>query len=206
MCLDRVLADAQAFPDLEMASFFGSSVPPPQQNPDLLELTRGKAATVIGHANAAAVLLKGLPTSYHRDLQQDKVHLFDAADIVEEALQVIGLAVEGMKLDTVKTKNSLRDGFMMATELAEYFVSLGTPFRTAHNLVGKLVKQCVESDCQLEDLPLELIQEFVPGCGPEVYGKLVPEVVLNRTAPGSTGLASITEQLDWWKKRLGEEF
>lgn len=183
----------------------GSSMMPQKKNPDLLELTRGKAATVIGHSTAAAVLMKGLPTSYHRDLQQDKIHLFESADIVEEALQVIGLAVEGLKLDTVKAKNSLRDGFMMSTELAEYFVSLGLPFRSAHNLVGKLVKHCVESDCRLEDLPLQLIQEHVPGCGPEVYEKLVPDVVLNRTGQGSTGLASIKQQLDWWKKRLGGE-
>ncbi len=108
-----------------------------------------------------------------------------------------------MKLDTAKTKDSLRDGFMMATELAEYFVSLGIPFRKAHNLVGKLVKLCVDSDCRLEDLPLQAIQDIVPGCGPQVYGKLLPEVVLKRTSAGSTGLASIQRQLDWWKKRLG---
>ena len=183
----------------------GSSMMPQKKNPDLLELTRGKAATVIGHANAVAVLLKGLPTSYHRDLQQDKIHLFETSEIVEDALQVIGLAVEGIKLDTVKTRDSLRDGFMMATELAEYFVSIGIPFRKAHNLVGTLVRHCVESDCRLEDMPLELIQEHVPGCGPEVYEKLVPEVVLKRTGAGSTGLASIKQQLDWWDKRLGRE-
>ena len=183
----------------------GSSMMPQKKNPDLLELTRGKAATVIGHANAAAVLLKGLPTSYHRDLQQDKVHLFEAAEIVEDALQVIRLAVAGMKLDTLKTRDSLRDGFMMATELAEYFVTLGVPFRKAHNLVGKLVKHCVESGCRLEDLPLQLIREYVPDCGPEVFEKLVPEVVLERTASGSTGRSSIRKQLDWWEKRLGAE-
>ena len=181
----------------------GSSMMPQKKNPDLLELTRGKAASVIGHANAMAVLLKGLPTSYHRDLQQDKVHLFEAADIVEDALQVIGLAVEGMKLDTAKTKDSLLDGFMMATELAEYFVSLGIPFRKAHNLVGKLVKRCVDSDCRLEELPLTVFQDIVPGCGPEVYGKLLPEAVLARTGAGSTGLTSIKRQLEWWEKRLG---
>lgn len=183
----------------------GSSMMPQKKNPDLLELTRGKAATVIGHANAAAVLLKGLPTSYHRDLQQDKVHLFEAAEIVEEALQVIRLAVTGMELDTLKTRDSLRDGFMMATELAEYFVTLGIPFRKAHNLVGKMVKHCVESGCRLEDLPLQFIREHVPGCGPEVFEKLVPEVVLERTEAGSTGRSSIRRQLDWWGKRLGAE-
>lgn len=180
----------------------GSSMMPQKKNPDLLELTRGKAATVIGHANAVAVLLKGLPTSYHRDLQQDKVHLFDAAEIVEEALQVIELAVKGMELDTEKTRLSLREGFMMATELAEYFVSLGIPFRRAHNIVGKLVKDCSESGCGLEDLTLEAIREHAPECGPEVYGKLNPEVVLERKATGSTGLDAVKYQLLKWEKRL----
>ena len=182
----------------------GSSMMPQKKNPDLLELTRGKAATVIGHASAAAVLLKGLPTSYHRDLQQDKAHLFEAAEIVEEALQVMAVAAEGMKPDTAATRNSLEDGFMMATELAEYFVSLGIPFRRAHNLVGKLVKHCAANDCRLEDLPLEVIQEQVPECGNDVYSRLVPEIVLERTAPGSTGLESISKQLDCWRMRLDE--
>jgi len=182
----------------------GSSMMPQKKNPDLLELTRGKAATVIGHANAAAVLLKGLPTSYHRDLQQDKVHLFDTVQIVAESLQVMTLAAEGLQIDTGRARKALENGFMMATELAEYFVSIGIPFRRAHNLTGQLVKYALENSIPLEGLPLEVIQDLVPQCGREVFQKLSPEVVLERSAPGSTGLESIRSQLKEWKKRLDE--
>jgi len=182
----------------------GSSMMPQKKNPDLLELTRGKAATVIGHANAAAVLLKGLPTSYHRDLQQDKVHLFDTVQTVGESLQVMTLAAEGLQLDTGRARKALENGFMMATELAEYFVSIGIPFRRAHNLTGQLVKYALENSIPLEGLPLEVIQDLVPQCGREVFQKLSPEVVLERSAPGSTGLESIRSQLKEWKKRLDE--
>lgn len=182
----------------------GSSMMPQKKNPDLLELTRGKAATVIGHASAAAVLLKGLPTSYHRDLQQDKIHLFDVDEIVEDSLRVMILAAEGLQLDTARARKALERGFMMATELAEYFVSIGIPFRRAHNLTGQLVRHALEHSISLEEIPLEVIRKLVPECGPEVSRRLTPEVVLERSAPGSTGLHSIRNQLEEWKKRLDE--
>ena len=93
---------------------------------------------------------------------------------------------------------------MMATELAEYFVSLGIPFRRAHKVVGKLVRFCGEKGLKLEELPLEVIREHLPECGPEVSSRLRPEVVLERTEPGSTGRASIRNQLECWKKRLAD--
>lgn len=180
----------------------GSSMMPQKKNPDLLEITRGKAATVIGHANAAAVLLKGLPTSYHRDLQQDKVHLFESAEIVADALQVMTLAAKGLEPVQDRISNSLRQGFLMATELAEYFVSLGIPFREAHNLVARLVGDCLARDCGLEALPLEVFRREVPSCGEEVYSRLNPESVLKRKGSGSTGLESIKAQLESWRERL----
>jgi len=192
-----------AWVELPDALCTGSSMMPQKKNPDVLELVRGKCASVLGHASAMAVLIKGLPTSYHRDLQQDKQHLFDAVDIVTETLEVIPLVVEGFRVDQTRTKEALKQGFLMATDLAEYLAAHGTPFRQAHEIVGKLVANCLEGKITFEELPLEKIQEFVPGCGPEVCEVLKLESALKRRwHKGSAGLVSLEGQIEAWKQRI----
>ena len=179
----------------------GSSMMPQKKNPDVLELLRGKTASVLGHATALASLLKGLPSSYHRDLQQDKEHLFPVVDTVTESLEVVPLVVRGFTVRTEKTESALQDGFLMATDLAEYMLTKGVPFRTSHENVGKLVAYCMEEGLTLEQLPLEKIREFVPQCGPEVSQLLRPaSAVERRRHKGSSGLVSVERQLADWKE------
>ncbi len=179
----------------------GSSMMPQKKNPDVLELTRGKTASVLGHASALAVLLKGLPTSYHRDLQQDKAHLFSAVDEVGGTLEVIPLVISGFQVNQERIQDALQQGFLMATDLAEYLVTRGIPFRAAHETVGKLVAYCLEKELALEELPLKKLQELVPECGPEVSEVLKPESFLRRRwHKGSSGRVSIEQQIVHWKE------
>lgn len=178
----------------------GSSMMPQKKNPDLLELTRGKSASVIGHSQALTVLVKGLPTSYHRDLQQDKEHLFAIGDIVADALKVLQVFLDGFEVRLDRSSGALANGFLMATELAEYLVSRGVPFRTAHRRVGELVAHCVAEGAVLQDLPLEEILRLVPEADRDVVSVLDPGSVLSRrTHRGSTGLAAIERQIGDWR-------
>ncbi|GAB4243238.1 MAG: argininosuccinate lyase [Acidobacteriota bacterium] len=188
--------------DLPDALCTGSSMMPQKKNPDLLELMRGKAAGVIGHEQAVTVLLKGLPTSYHRDLQQDKEHLFAAADVVEDSLQVLELLLAGFQVRRDRVERALGEGFLMATELAEYLVNRGVPFRRAHHLVGRLVRWCEEQGKRLEDLQDAEIRELIPEAGADVTEVLRPEHVLERRVPGSTGRESVRQQLAEWRRWL----
>ncbi len=178
---------------------------PQKKNLDVLELARGKTASVLGHATAVACLIKGLPTSYHRDLQQDKEHLFGTIDAVIGTLEVIPLVVSGFQVNQEQVQNALKKGFLMATDLAEYLVTRGTPFRMAHETVGKLVAYCLEEGLTLEQLPLEKLQELAPECGPEVSEVLKLESFLRRRwHKGSSGLVSIEQQIAHWRERIGD--
>jgi argininosuccinate lyase len=180
----------------------GSSMMPQKKNPDLLELIRGKAASVIGHSQALAVLVKGLPTSYHRDLQQDKEHLFASVDIVTDSLEILGLLFEGFRVREERIAEALRGGFLMATELAEHLVERGVPFRRAHRLVGELVKCCGEKGIGLENLTFEEIRARIPECGENVGALLRPEAALARRHKGSTGLSPVRDQIARWRRWL----
>lgn len=181
----------------------GSSMMPQKKNPDLLELARGKTASVLGHTSAITSLLKGLPTSYHRDLQQDKEHLFSAVDTVEDTLEIIPLVVAHFKVNKERVKQALRQGFLMATDLAEYLVTRDVPFREAHQRVGKLVAYCLDQGLTLDQVPLEKLQKFAPECGPEVSEVLRFESFQKRRwHKGSPGLVSIEEQISRWKKKI----
>ena len=177
----------------------GSSMMPQKKNPDILELVRGKTASVLGHANGMAILIKGLPTSYHRDLQQDKEHLFGCVDVVTETLDILPRVMEGFEVNKEKTKQALQEGFLMATDIAEHLVSQGIPFRIAHEKVGILVSYCSENGVNLDQLSLETIREFLPEVDSEICERLKPESVLEkRQHKGSTGLNSLEQQLDYW--------
>lgn len=183
----------------------GSSMMPQKKNPDVLELMRGKTASVLGHLNSLMILLKGLPSSYQRDLQQDKVHLFDAVDIVDDSLEIMPLLLKGFSLNGRRSEEALDAGFLMATELAEYLVAQGVPFRTAHHQTGALVGHCVQKGVQLNQLPLEEIQQFAPACDEKVMAILEPEgAIRSRTYKGSTGLESIKAQIACWKVWVSE--
>ncbi len=183
----------------------GSSMMPQKKNPDLLELMRGKTASVLGHCTAVAALLKGLPTSYHRDLQQDKEHLFAVCDIVADSLEVARVLFDGVQIRSDRSRAALDRGFLMATELAEYLVGRGVPFRVAHRKVGELVRHCVDAGIELHEAPDEDVRRLVPEAGEDLRQVLQPEAALERrTHRGSTGRRAVLQQLENWQRWVSE--
>ena len=179
----------------------GSSMMPQKKNPDVLELARGKTASVLGHTAAIGSLIKGIPTSYHRDLQQDKEHLFAVVDLVDETLGILPVVVMRFSVNKERTQQALQEGFLMATDLAEYLVAREVPFRVAHEQVGKLVSHCLDRGVTMDELSLETIQEFVPQVGPEVREVLKPESLLyRRWHKGSSGLVAVEQQINRWNE------
>lgn len=184
----------------------GSSMMPQKKNPDILELMRGKTASVLGHTHALAVLLKGLPTSYHRDLQQDKEHLFAVSDTVSASLELLPVLLSGFQVRSQRVEKALQEGFLMATDLAEYLVRRGVPFREAHRQVGSLVAHCVRENCFLHELSLKTLRRHAPACQEDVLAVLQPSSVLqSRRHRGATGVVPVEEQITFWKGWIDRE-
>jgi argininosuccinate lyase len=188
----------------------GSSMMPQKQNPDMLELIRGKTGLVYGSLMALLTMCKGLPIGYNRDLQEDKRHVFAAYDAVCDCLDMAARIVRTTKFNEDRIKQGLDKGFLDATSLAEYLVTRGVPFRTAHQVVGKLVQRC--RDKGYEKLALLKLDDFnaacpAPGGKPivekDVYDWLGPQNVVKRyQTAGNAGLSGFQEQLKAWKERL----
>ena len=181
----------------------GSSIMPQKINPDVLELTRGKTARVVGSLQTLLMLTKGLPLAYNRDLQEDKPPLFDAVDTVESCLEVAAPLVEGARLKLDSIVGRLDRGFLDATTLMEYLIKRGLPQRTAHHLIGGLVKLATEKSVTLSQLPIEDFQSFDSSLDESVYDVLgVDKAVQAFQSVGSTAPAMVASQVDLWKKRL----
>jgi argininosuccinate lyase len=193
------------FLDLPDAFCTGSSIMPHKKNPDVLELTRGKSAKVVGCLTQVLVLLKGLPLAYNRDLQEDKTALFDAFDTVSGMLAVAAPLVREMKLKRDVIASRLEDGFLDATTLMEAFVAAGVPMRTAHEAVGTLVRQCEQKKCRLADLPPAEFEKYCSGIGPKLKDVLgVENAVKAFKSSGSTAPSEVEKQLTFWKSVLAE--
>ncbi|MFW5682604.1 MAG: argininosuccinate lyase [Phycisphaeraceae bacterium] len=192
----------------------GSSMMPQKQNPDMLELVRGKCGGVYGNLVALLTILKGLPIGYNRDLQEDKKHVFEAYDTVCDCLDMAAHIVATTTFNEEKIEAGLDRGYLDATSLAEYLVTRGVAFRTAHQIVGALVRKCENTGrFKLEQLTLDEINEAVtaargerPGeqaVDKDVYDWLGPANVVKRyQTAGNAGLTGFEEQLKQWKQRL----
>jgi argininosuccinate lyase len=182
----------------------GSSIMPQKRNPDAAELVRGKTGRVIGALMALLTLMKGLPLTYAKDMQEDKQQIFDAADTMELSLA----AMTGMIADLTPVPERMAAaagvGYATATDLADWLVrTLGIPFREAHHLTGRLVAEAERRKCGLEDLPLEAMQAVEPRIAKAVYGVLgVENSVRSRTSFGGTAPERVAEQVAWWRARL----
>ena len=182
----------------------GSSAMPQKKNPDLLELTRGKAGRVIGNATALLVMVKGLPLAYNKDLQETQEPLFDATETV---LSLVPLATGWMKaveFDHDRMQNAAQTGFMNAWAAATYLVQRGVAFRLAHEQVGKAVQLCLEKGCQFQDLPLEELKKLNTAFDQDFYSCLHLEAVLAiHDVPGGTAPARVRQALTDAKQRIG---
>lgn len=194
------------FLELPQAFCTGSSIMPQKVNPDVLELIRGKTARVVGNLQALLVLIKGLPLAYNRDLQEDKERLFDSSDTVSASLELAAGLVAGAKLKRGAIAERLDHGHLDATTLMEHLIGRGIPQRTAHGLVGRLVRKALESNLRLADLPLSDFQEVDPQLDGRVYEVLGAEnAVRAMRSYGSTAPEQVRRQIDSWKERLEAE-
>jgi argininosuccinate lyase len=175
----------------------GSSIMPQKKNPDSMELVRGKSGRVIGDLNTLLVLVKGLPLTYNRDLQEDKEPLFDAFDTVLNSLDIARGVIESVNFHTEKMKASANGGFSTATDIADYLVRKGVPFREAHEVVGEVVNYCEGKGKNLDDLIYAEWQGLDPRFGDDVLEAATVEAsVAARTSYGGTAPIRVKEQLE----------
>ena len=204
-----VIWSTTEFNFLELPDAFctGSSIMPHKKNPDTLELTRGKVGRVIGCLQQLLVLLKGLPLAYNRDLQEDKSALFDAFDTIAGCLSVAAPLVQETKLRREVIASRIEDGFLDATTLMERLIAEGVPMRSAHELVGKLVRACEERRCRLCDLPEPQMQELLGDASVSASTLWASLGAANSIQAflsyGSTAPAEVRKQLQEWQARLG---
>lgn len=189
--------DEAKFITLSDAFSTGSSIMPQKKNPDMAELIRGKVGRTTGHLMSMLVTLKGLPLAYNKDLQEDKEGLFDSARTIKGSLRIFEGMLNTLTVNTNRLNETVHQDFSNATELADYLVDKNVPFRTAHEIVGKIVFECIQQGIYLLDVPFEHYQELNDKIEEDVYDYLKPENCLNRRKSyGSTGQDAVRHQLN----------
>ncbi len=194
LCEELILWSTPEFSFIDFPEKYssGSSIMPQKKNPDSAELIRGKASSVIGSLFNLFLLLKNLPLSYNRDLQEDKPPLFQSLKTTKASLKMATLIIRDLKLNLSKIEAQLKEGYLLATELADFLVTKGVPFRKAHHLTGKLVLYAEEKGKRLEELTLEEFQNFSPLITEEIYSWLTLEHSLKRREIiGGTGKKAV---------------
>ncbi len=182
----------------------GSSLMPQKKNPDVPELVRGKCGRVFGHVQALLTMIKGLPLAYNKDFQEDKEALFDAVRTTRDCVEAMAvLFEEGLYFRAERLEQAVERDFSNATDVADYLVSKGVPFREAYQLVGAVVRRCLERKCLLRDLSLSDWKDLHPAFESDLHAALAPRaVVAARTSEGGTGFVRVEEQLARWSDLL----
>jgi len=204
---ELVLWSTQEFGFVQMSDAFttGSSMMPQKKNPDMAELVRGKCGRVVGDLVALMVMLKGLPLAYNRDMQEDKPPVFDAFDTVDACLGILSGSIGSARFDAERMRRALREGFLDATELADYLAARGVPFRHAHHVAGRLVQRAYSRGVTLAELTLDELQSEHAEFGEDVWRALDPETALERrNLPGGPAKPQQAAELARWRKTLAE--
>ncbi|NLV31135.1 MAG: argininosuccinate lyase [Acidobacteria bacterium] len=202
---DLILYNSSEFAFVEMDDSVssGSSLMPQKKNPDALELVRGKTGRVFGHLAAMLTVLKGLPMTYNKDLQEDKEGVFDTVRTVDACVRMVRRVLEKIRLRPERMREAAARGYLNATELADYLVAKGLPFREAHDLVGKIVMRASELGLPLEQLPLREYQAFSPLFEEGVHEALgLERTISRREEPGGTAPAAVRKALAAFRKRI----
>jgi len=183
----------------------GSSIMPQKKNPDVAELARGKAERMIGDLTGLLATLKGLPLAYNRDLQEDKEPVFDQVDTLDVLLPAFAGMIATLRFDTVRMAELAPQGFALATDIAEWLVREGVPFRVAHEVAGACVRDCEERGIELWDLSDEDLARLSPHLSPQVRSVLsVSGSLASRSATGGTAPVRVAEQLQQARARAAE--
>ena len=199
LCNDLINWNTQEFGFIVLPDEFctGSSMMPQKKNPDVLELARGKTGQVIGSMLDLMMTLKGLPMTYNRDLQEDKRGLWASVDTVESVMKIMTELLAKVEVDEGLALSGLEKGYSLATDVAEYLVMKGVPFREAHMKVGRLVGWCISKGLRFEDLTLEQWKEHIPETDTAMLGILSPrESVRRRNTYGGTGFEQVKRQIE----------
>ena len=191
------------FISLSDAYTTGSSIMPQKKNPDMAELVRGKTGRVYGDLMALLTTLKGLPLAYNKDMQEDKEAVFDAVDTVKQCLGVFAPMVKTMTVKAENMSKAAQEGFINATDLADYLVKKGLPFRSAYKISGRIVAACIEQGCVLEEMPLSQYKTFSDCFEEDLYDAIsLRTCVEKRISEGGTSLSSVEKQIAWVKQFL----
>ena len=195
---ELVLWSSQEFGFIELPEGYctGSSMMPQKKNPDVPELIRGKTGRVFGHLHALLTIMKGLPLAYNRDLQEDKLPLFDTVDTVKASVKMMSEIVAGMMVRRERMQRAVEDGFMNATDVADYLAERGVPFRDAHEITGRIVQFCLTNNKRIDDLTLDEFKRFSAKFDKSIYDYLqVEAVVARRSALGGTARQNVLRRL-----------
>lgn len=199
LCEELILWSAPEFGFVEMSDAVttGSSIMPQKKNPDAAELIRGRAGRVFGALMGALTMMKGLPLSYNRDMQEDKVHLFAGLDCYGACLRVTALMFKDIQWKTENMSAALAGDFSNATDLADDLAAKGVSFREAHHIVGQIVQWCIGQGLALENMTLQQLQKFHKAFDSKTLNKLSHKAVMNaRTSEGGTSPASVRAQIE----------
>ena len=208
LAADLTLWATAEFGFVEFSDAFatGSSIMPQKKNPDVAELIRGKTGRLYGNLTAALTTMKGLPLTYNSDMQEDKEPLFDTVDTLEAMLRVLPPMLGSLSFRVDRMREAAGAHYSTATDLADYLVRQGLPFREAHEVVGKAVRHAITRGRELGDLPLEELRRFSPLIGRDVYAALTVEASLRaRAVVGGTAPESVRQQLAQVRARLAQE-
>lgn len=195
---DLILWSTREFSFIELPDEFctGSSMMPQKKNPDVMELIRGKSGRLYGNLFSLLTTMKGLPLTYNRDLQEDKEPLFDTADTVINILRILPGLISGMSLKKDTTLNAADKGYMWATDMADYLVRKGVPFRTSHEITGKIVGYCVLNNRKLEDLSITELKKFSDKFRKDIHEIATPEKGVNiRKVTGGTARETVLKRI-----------
>ncbi len=205
MCEELILWSSTEFGYLELSETFctGSSIMPQKKNPDVPELVRGKSGRVYGHLMSLLTMMKGLPLAYNRDLQEDKEPLFDTIDTVRQSLKILARLWEHVGLNRERLEEMAAAGYSMATDLAEYLVARGIPFRQAHQMVGKIVRYCLEQGQDLHETTLDEFRGFTKAISEDIFDVLdLKKSVDSRRSAGGTSSQQVREAISLAEREL----
>ncbi|MEG6586938.1 argininosuccinate lyase [Dendrosporobacter sp. 1207_IL3150] len=195
-----------SFIELDDAHCTGSSIMPQKKNPDVAELVRGKTGRVFGHLMAMLTVAKGLPLAYNKDLQEDKEGLFDTIDTVKFSLTVYASMIRAMRVNKDRMLSVVRNDFSNATDMADYLVKKGLPFRQAHEVVGKSVRYCIEQDKWLMDLSLTEFKQFSDLFEEDILEAIKVETcVANRNSFGGTSYTQVGQAVETAHKTIAKQ-
>lgn len=200
-----ILWSSWEFKFVEVSDAFttGSSIMPQKKNSDMAELVRGKTGRVYGDLIATLTMLKGLPLAYNKDMQEDKESIFDACDTVKKCLDIFSSMLGTIKANEENMKKAASEGFINATDLADYLTKKGMPFRSAYKISGEIVAYCIKNGLVLENIPLEKYKEFSDIFDNDVYESIdLLSCVNKRTSEGGTSKSSVEKQIKFVREKI----